>query len=365
MKTIHLAIVTGAGITIAVAIALFLVASFQPNPIQTSDLKFIKLEKLSSLDGIGAYNFQFSHDGKFLIFRQCMGSPNCSYWIMNLEGNKVRKIELPIQFIYINQPKISPNDNALLFTGDYDIYNGTRFTTHSALFEYLLAGKKLVQIENNTMLGPYDWVPDGNIVFVKYNDTMACLAGINTMSCANRIDDIHNIMWLANSDGKKIKKLYNGTEYFDSMSISPDGTKAVFVNQLYVYSYRNLYKLNMLDISNGRIMQLTDYSHDFYGSPIWSPDNKFIIYTAFTNHPVKGPTGGETSPAGWLGMMSVNGSGKNKIIFGNNTGQYDPPPISPTISPDGKQIIFGLDYDFYNGLVSGPGMYRLDLDPPL
>ncbi|MGH2612935.1 MAG: hypothetical protein ACRDFB_07790 [Rhabdochlamydiaceae bacterium] len=389
MKTMHLAIITGIGITVFVILGLmFLYLQTQTNtnlkPVETKSnysatnnstsneihiTKFSKLENLSQ-GGNSEYGFQWSHDGKFIVLRECPGTPpSCSLEIMKPDGEKVDKIEIPKQFIYVYGPKISPSDNSILFGGDYNTYNGSRFTTHSGLFKYVIKQKNLVEVEDGQVWS-YDWAPDGNIVFVKYNDTVTCLAGVNTMACANRIDDIHSIIWLANPNGTKIRKLYNGTDYFSpeygGLSVSPDGTKIVVVNSMYVYSYKNLYRLAVLDVAKKEITPLTEYSKIYYSDPVWSPDGKSIVYTALDGGQVKGQAvGEEIGPAGWLGMISPDGSNSNNIIFGNTTSPYDPPPISPAISPDGKTILFAIDYDFYNGPIQGPGIYEIELNKPL
>ena len=338
---------------------------------QVSIARFSKLRLWIDLPGARGYSFQWSHNGKFLVMRECPGTPpSCSFWIVTPDGITVNKITLPNNFIYVYGDKISPTDDSILFAGDYNTYNGTRFKTHTGLFKYDLKEKNLVELDNEKILGPYDWTPDGNIVFVQYNDTVTCLAGINTMACASRTDDVHNIIWLADQEGKKIKKLYNGTEFFGfddaPMAISPDGAKIILVENEYVYSYKNVDRLAVLDLAKKEIYPLTEYSKIWYTSPIWTHDGRAIIYSAVGKGPVKGQKDGEQIwPAGWLGMISADGSNETNVIFGNTTAPYNPPPLGPVISPDDKKIIFGMDYDFSNGVIKGPGVYELELDEPL
>ncbi|HEX5457880.1 MAG TPA: hypothetical protein VFX64_05780 [Candidatus Nitrosotalea sp.] len=188
----------------------------------------------------------------------------------------------------------------------------------------------------------------------------------------------YDVLWLATSNGQKIRPIYDGTQLFGGMTLSPDGKKIVFVSNedpLHpssndtdivnffsmggpirndVSSYLTIYDM---DTNKFTIMKKSD-NDDFWNLKWISDDH--IMYETLLHQCVQDKMAGEQScPAGLLQMMTVSDH-SSKILYGNQVEPYTSPLVGVAISPDGRSLIFGINYDYSNGDIDGKGIYRMD-----
>lgn len=269
----------------------------------------------------------------------------------------------------ISAPRISPSDDSFLFVGQYNDQNGT---THEDLLKYSIIDQRLTQITNKVPVDSYAWMPDGHILYAEIHTVTNCLDPSDptrAAPCTKESVQYISTLRLADSDGRTITVLYNGTNRFHDMDISPDGKKIVSIDVSgtmgHVLSTLH-YKLTIFDLEKKDLRVILESSDTSYMTPRWSPDGKFILYAALINQQVQGRTPGITwSPAGWLSMISVYDPSVNEVIFGSPTTAYTPPPWGLAVSPDGRFIVFGITYDVFVGGVDGAGVYLIELSRPI
>ena len=210
----------------------FLILAFALSTFaQTKDLsvdgeKHLKNIKQLTFGGENAEAY-FSFDGKKLIFQSKRDQLKCDQiFTMNIDGSNVRQVS-----------------------------NGEGRTTCSY---YLKGGKKIIYA--STHGGGRDCPPNPDYskgyVWAIYPDY-----------------DIY----VANSDGKNIKKLTDTKGYDAEATVSPDGKKIIFTSErdgdLDLYS---------MDIDGKNVKRLTtELGYD--GGAFFSPDSKMIVYRG--SHP--------------------------------------------------------------------------------
>ncbi len=147
-------------------------------------------------------------------------------------------------------------------------------------------------------------------------------------------------IYVANSDGKNIKKLTDSPGYDAEATVSPDGKKIIFTSErdgdLELYS---------MDTNGKNIKRLTN-EPGYDGGAFFSPDSKMIVYRG--SHPTDPklvqrdkellaqhlivPTVFEV----WV--MNADGTNKRQVTKLNAAS------FAPYFTPDGKKIIFCTNY---------------------
>lgn len=136
-------------------------------------------------------------------------------------------------------------------------------------------------------------------------------------------------LWIANSNGGRSRKLTTHPAVDDKPLVSPDGSKVAFIsnrsgsNQVWV-----------MNLSDGTPRQVTFHSE---GSRIadWYPDSKQIL--------VEGSRDYATRSTSRFYRVDLNKKGPEKLLF-------DAEGYAPTLSPDGKRLLFYRE--------TGDGTYR-------
>ncbi|MBI3640707.1 MAG: hypothetical protein HY223_10450 [Thaumarchaeota archaeon] len=388
MKTLHLSIIIGAGIFISIVLSILLI---NPEGISIfgNNIPIKNIEKLSDFykikniqnpndigndDGISAGDFDWSHDGKLVAFSMSGGSPVEYLWVMTSDGKQIRELHIPIEFNYVDYIHFSPSDDSIYFVGQYNNKN----ETYQDIFRYDLHNDMYSFVTKNLHLQALDFMPDGNIVYLENHSNSTRLEKDRPLFLIKH----YSILWLAHSDGTKIKSLYNGTEFFNQMAASPDGTKLVSVfdedpnhpssngtdiedmGRLgppeMVRSYLALYDNNE---KNFVILgQLTN--GESYSNPKWV-DNNTILFGKLLHQCVQDKTLGEQScPAGILELMDIS-QNSVKILYGNQAEPYTSPLIGTTINPSKDSLIFAINYDYSNGNIDGKGIYLMEFEKSL
>jgi len=273
-----------------VLIAAFALSVFaQTNNLNVDGEKHLKNIKQLSFGGENAEAY-FSFDGKKLIFQSKRASLKCDQiFTMNIDGSNVRQVS-----------------------------SGEGRTTCSY---YLKGGKKIIYA--STHGGAKECPPNPDYskgyVWAIYPDY-----------------DIY----VANSDGKNIKKLTDAKGYDAEATVSPDGKKIIFTSErdgdLDLYS---------MDVDGKNVKRLTtELGYD--GGAFFSPDSKMIVYRG--SHPTTAedikkykdllaehlivPTTFEV----WT--MNADGTNKRQVTKLNAAS------FAPFFTPDGKRIIFCTNY---------------------
>jgi hypothetical protein len=343
--------------------------------------------------GVWFNGLDWSHgDGRnvgvknFFIFRFCTGTPLCSIWMSSgADGsNQVRKlVDLPDRFLWIGDPKIAPSDDSILFKAQYNDNSGPNGTlkTHEDLFKYAFSDKKIVQISDGIPVSAFSWMPNGNIAYIETHANTTCPGvqgrGLSTMPCPGIIYHYNSTIWMADSsDGKQLERLYNGAKHFGDMAVSPDGRK-IALSEVFdsLLPRASIWNLTVFDIGKKDFELLAKGENGTIEAPRWTPDGQSILYVTSVNHFVQDRNAGmQSSPAGWLSIVSAHpeeGKGgedhkvTSQLIFGNSSSPYTALPFDPAISPDGRSVIFGINYDVLGGGLDGPGIYEIDFAKPI
>jgi TolB protein len=147
-------------------------------------------------------------------------------------------------------------------------------------------------------------------------------------------------IFIANSDGSKLKRLTDTPGYDAEATVSPDGKKIVFTSMrdgdLDIY---------VMDIDGKNVKRLTT-EPGYDGGAFFSPDGKQIVYRAY--HP-KTPEEIERykkrlsenliEPSVFeIWVMNADGSNKRQVT------RLGVASFAPFFTPDGKKIIFSTNY---------------------
>lgn len=261
---------------------------------QTGDLgvegeKHFKNIKQLTFGGENAEAY-FSFDGKKLIFQSKRDGNGCDrIYTMNIDGTNVQQVS-----------------------------NGEGRTTCAY---YLKGGKKIIY--GSTHGGAKECPPNPDYskgyVWAIYPDY-----------------DIY----IANADGKNIKKLTDTKGYDAEATVSPDGKKIIFTSErdgdLELYS---------MDTNGKNVKRLTN-ELGYDGGAFFSPDSKMIVYRGShpkTDEDIKKykdllaqhlivPTTFE------LWVMNADGTNKRQVT------KLETASFAPFFTPDGKKIIFCTNY---------------------
>jgi Tol biopolymer transport system component len=123
-------------------------------------------------------------------------------------------------------------------------------------------------------------------------------------------------------DGSNLKQVTHNTTNDTNPTWSPDGTKIAF---------ERLDKIFVKDMTNGRVVRLTDNAGISSFQPAWSPDGTRIAF-------VSSRDGGGNEI---YTMNSSDGSGVRKLTD-NGIREFE-----PTWSPDGTRIAFNREYKIW------------------
>jgi len=151
-----------------------------------------------------------------------------------------------------------------------------------------------------------------------------CISLLITTLCAGT-DLVHRIaferdhsIWIANLDGTDAKKIASG----DLPEISPDGTKVAFNTDEPTKS-TPIRHIAIVDIGSGKVNIFRTQSSDNSFGPVWSPDNKSILFSTYMDK-------------SWqLGFVNADGTGFRVIKKAENeTNSYS----APAWAADGKSF---------------------------
>ena len=252
-----------------------------------AELYVAPTEKPDNLISLGQVigSASWSPDGKLFYDSGFMG--NNSVWTMNADGTNPGQLTAG-KSSDIN-PRVSPDGKYVVFTSDR--------TGKFNLWRMDIDGSNLIQLTNGNGETSPDFTPDGqNIIFVQTSDFS---------------------LWKISISGGEPTQL--SPEKFNSVSISPDGTKFV-----YSVSKNNRDKILIRSLSDLKILQEFDYpvGQSNQNTIIWRKDGRSFIYSA------KNPAGIEN-----LWEQSLD-TGDPKKLSNFSSGEI----YGLSISPDNSQL---------------------------
>lgn len=388
MKTLHTSIIIGAGIAVAVFSSLVF---FEGHDVfQTGNFQVVNIEKLVDYERIWATispqtgdqknyivtgDFDWSRDGKFLAFNMGAGAPISYLFTMDANGKEITPANIPIVFNSVGNIHISSDNNSVYFIGQYNVKNDT----YQDIFRYYLNNQSYSLITKNSHVYSFDFMPDGNLVYLETHSNSTRLEKDRPVFL------VHNyaVLWLASSDGSKIRPIHNGTQLFEGMIASPNGDKIAFSstddplhpssNGTDVVNFLSLggpirndmsSYFTIFDMDTNEFTVIKKGDNGEFWNLKWVSEDQ-ILYETLTNHCVQDKTIGEQScPAGLLQMMTISDH-SSQILYGNQVEPYTSPLVGAAISPDERSLIFGINYDYSNGKIDGKGIYQMTFDKPL
>ena len=384
MKTLHLTIILGASIAVAISTLIFVEQDFIPygdfhvvkiqKLVDSSDMwKLIHPVKNEQEEYVSTEGIDWNYDGNLLAFGVNAGAPVSYLWTMNATGKGLVQADIPIEFNSISYVHV--NGNSVFFIGQYNSKN----ETYQDIFRYDVNNKTYSFVTLDSHVRSMGFMQNGNIVYVESHSNSTKLEQNRPLFLIKS----YNVLWMASPDGHKIKPIYNGTQLFDSMTLSPDGTRIAFAssddplhpssNGTDIVNFASMgppfsnayYYFAIFDMNKKEFTVIDKSDNEGFVNLKWLVDGNHILYEKLTHHCVQDKAPGTQScPAGLLELMTISDH-MSKVVYGNQVEPYTAPLVGVTISPDGRSIIFGINYDYSNNDVNGKGIYEMTFDKPL
>jgi Tol biopolymer transport system component len=300
-------------------------------PVRNSTAtKIVGIDTLARLSGLDLYNkdhyttinfygFDWSSDGKFLYALVNL-APNYSIWKINVEDNTITRVKIPHDIEGYPYDILRIHDDKILFaTAKYNPAGSLLY-----IYKFDIGNNSLTQSQITSFdpLSALAFTSDGNLIYEQ--------------DVGGRISDSHDIiLWLVDSDGHKLKKIYEGTRQFFRVDPSPDGKSLVS---------RDL-GLKVFDIKDAAFKDVPSTSNAEW--PKWSPNNQFVVYSSIG-------LGGSSL------ILADAISNATEIVYDTTYGIQH-----PSISPDGRSIAFGINYDGGGRSTTVSGIYLVKLATPI
>lgn len=160
----------------------------------------------------------------------------------------------------------------------------------------------------------------------------------------------YRTLWLADSTGKKISRLYDAESASD-VAVSPDGRSIAFVVRKSIEgnSYLGDVQLLILNIEDNKIHEVFHERTSSTPEKIkWTSNGQLLTYQE---------GGGVRIPTAYLYVTNTDGSFRQTIFGGVDA------PEGYVVSKDGSTVMVGINP--YLGTTVASKLYRLDLAHPI
>lgn len=241
---------------------------------------------------------RWSNDGKRVLYQ----SNETGTWqicVMNADGTSIQRITHDTS--NNNYPDWSPDNRMVAFvsdrTGDEDVY----------VMNMDGSGLRNLSKHPNRDIHPY-WSPDGrSILFNSNRDDLSSLSVFRT-----------------NIDGTGFARISGSSDPETCARFSPDASRIVSLRA--DQRFNDEVFITEADGSNPINLTKSDAAE---GWPVWTPDGRRVVFSS--------------DPSGNFRLYMVNGDGTDlREISHAPAPWYD---ARPSVSPDGKQIVFNRQRD--------------------
>lgn len=274
------------------ALAFLITAHFSSNafaqetkrPMQPADI--LRIANVSDA--------QISPDGKYAAYTVTAienGESKTRLWLAGTDGKSSGAQLLLSQDWTGSTPRWSPDSNRIAFSASKDGKNGIWFVTLEDRNPRFVVEVKQVGFYIAYAGESFAWSPDSKrIAFIsaaEEPDTSAdekstdprVITRIQYKTRTGFSDQMRTHVFVVDADGQNLKQLTNGKFYDHAITFNPNGEEIAFLSN----RTQNPEVVNNSDIfavdMNAKTWRITDTKGCEY-DPQWSPDGKWIAYTA-------------------------------------------------------------------------------------
>lgn len=186
-----------------------------------------------------------------------------------------------------SNPRWSPDGKSIAFIATHESQHGIWITVPARGTPRLVAEVRETNFFITYAGEPFVWSPDARMIaFVSATeeelskgDDPRVIDRIQYKSRASLSDRLRTHVWIADVDAPQPRQLTSGVFYDHALSFSPRGDEIAFLsnheNEADANNNSDIFAVNL----QGQLRQITATAGCEY-EPVWSPDGKWIAYTA-------------------------------------------------------------------------------------
>src|SRR5882724_712511 len=242
-------------------------------------------------------------------------------------------------------PRWSPDSNMIAFLSNHDDLDGLWTTALAKRDPRFIAAVQSTNFFITYAGEPFDWSPDSkriayisatrelpeSIALSRRTDDPRVIDRIQYKSRTGLSDNRRTHVWIVEIERPEPRQLTSGASYDHAVSFSPRGDEIAFLsNHEADPDANNNSDIFSVDIG-GQVRQITQTKGCEY-DPVWSPDGKWIAYTATKRDVTTIDSVAEDTHV-WV--IAAAGGGGREL-----TDEQDRRVRSPQWSPDSRSVYF-------------------------